>query len=93
MDGGSQWPPLSMWYQVAMVLLAWAPLEGWEPEDGAPTTLEKVLQAVSSHLLDTAAGTAAGTLGWIFLTALKVNMDNALHDAAQVLSCRYRRKS
>lgn len=28
--------------------------------------------------------TASGTLGWIFLTALKVNMDSAFHDAVQV---------
>lgn len=93
MDGGSQWPPHNMWYQVAMVLLVWAPVEGWEAEDGSPTTLEKVLQAVRSCLPDTVAGTATGTLGWIFLTALKVNTDNALHDAAQVLSCRDRQKS
>ena len=41
MDGGSQWPPPSMWYQVAMVL-AWAPLEGWEAENGSSPTLEKL---------------------------------------------------
>ena len=28
--------------------------------------------------------TAAGTLGWIPLAALKVNMDSALHDAMPV---------
>lgn len=38
----------------------------------------------SSHLPNRAAQTAAGTVGWIFLTALKVNMNNALCDAALV---------
>ena len=52
--------------------------------DWSPDGLEKALQAVSSHLLDKAAGTAAGTMGWVFLIALKVNMGNALHDAAHV---------
>ena len=39
---------------------------------------------VSSHLLNKVAQTAAGTMGWIFLTALKANMDSALHDATAV---------
>ena len=30
--------------------------------------------------------TAAGTMGWISLAALKVNMDSALHDAMPVLN-------
>ena len=38
----------------------------------------------SSHLPNRAAQTAAGTVGLIFLTALKVNMNNALCDAALV---------
>ena len=29
---------------------------------------------------------AAGTVGWIFLTALKMNMDSALCDAVPVLN-------
>ena len=28
--------------------------------------------------------TAVGTVGWVFLTALKVNMDSILHDAVPV---------
>ena len=39
---------------------------------------------VSSHLLNKVAQTAAGTMGWIFLTTLKANMDSALHDATAV---------
>ena len=39
---------------------------------------------MSSHLLNKAAWTAAGNVGWIFLTALKVNMDSALQDATLV---------
>ena len=35
---------------------------------------------VSSHLPNKVARTATGTVGWIFLTALKVNMDLALCD-------------
>ena len=39
---------------------------------------------VSSHLPNKAAWTATGTVGWISLTALKVNMDLALCDATLV---------
>ena len=35
-------------------------------------------------MLNKVAQTAAGTMGWIFLTALKANMDSALHDATAV---------
>lgn len=84
MNGGSQWPPHSLWQQVAVVLLVWAPVEDWEAVDGSPDSIEKASQAVTSHLQDGAAWTVAGTMGWIFLTALKVNMDSALRDAAQV---------
>ena len=52
-----------MRYPVAEVLL----VEDWAVVDWPPDSLEKVSQAVSSHLLDKAAGTAAGTTGWIFL--------------------------
>ena len=44
----------------------------------------KMLQMVSSHLPNKAAQTATGTVGWIFLTALKVNMDLVLCDATPV---------
>ena len=30
LDGESQWPPNSMWYHVAVILLAWAPVKHWE---------------------------------------------------------------
>ena len=71
-----------MWYPVAMVLLVWALVEDWEAVDWSPHSLEKALQVVNSHLLDRAALTATGTMGWTFLIALKVNMDSDLHDAA-----------
>ena len=83
LDGGSQWPPYSIWYTVARVLLVWALVEDWEVVDWSPDSLEKVLQGVNSHLLDRVAHTAAGTRGWMFLIALMVNMDSELHDTAQ----------
>ena len=86
MDGGSQWPPHSMWNPVTEVLSSWAPVEDWETVDWSQDSIEKVLEAVSSPLPNKAALTAAGTVGWIFLTALKVNMDHALRDAVQVCS-------
>ena len=45
---------------------------------------ESALQEVSSHLPNKTAQTAAGTMGWVFLTDLKANMDGALCDAAPV---------
>ena len=52
--------------------------------DGSPDSKEMALQAVSSHLPNKMAQTAADTVGWIFLTALKVNMDLVLCDATPV---------
>ena len=51
-----------MWYPVARVLSAWAPVEDWEVVDRSLDSTEKALQAVNSHLLDRAAWTAAGTV-------------------------------
>ena len=48
----------------------WAPVEDWAEVDGSLDSTEKALEAVSSHLLNKAAWTATGTVGWIFLTAL-----------------------
>ena len=84
MHGGSQWPPCSIWYQVATILSAWILVEDWEAVDRLPASTEKALQAVNSCLLNKAACTAAGPTGWIFLTALKGNMDHALCNAAPV---------
>ena len=39
-----------MWYHVAMILLVWAVVEDWEVVGGLSDSLEKALQAVSSHL-------------------------------------------
>ena len=64
-----------MWYHVAEILLAWALVEDWEAV-GSPDSIEKLLEAVSFHLLNKAAQTAAGSVGWIGLTALKANMES-----------------
>ena len=55
---------------------------GWV--DGPPENTERALQAVGSHLLNKVARTAAGTMGWIFPTALMANVDSALCDAKPV---------
>ena len=39
-------------------------------------SIEKVLQVVSSYLLNKVARTATGTVGWILLTAMKANMSS-----------------
>ena len=77
------------WYPAAAVLL----VDDWEAVDWSPDGLEKALQAVSSHLLDKAAGTAAGTMGWVFLIALKVNMAMPSMMLHMCMSCRDRRRS
>ena len=84
MDGGSQWPWHSMWYLMAMVLSVWALVEDREEAGRSLDSLEKVLQTASSHLPDKVARSASGTMGWIFLTALKANMDSACRQAVQV---------
>ena len=63
----------------------WAPVEDWEEVGGSLDSTGKALQAVSSHLLNKAAWTATGTVGWIFLTVLHANMDGALRNATPVL--------
>ena len=64
-----------MWYHAAMILSACAPVD--TSRDGT----EKVLQVVSSRFPNKAARSVSGTMGWVFLIALKANMDIALHDA------------
>lgn len=54
-----------MWYHVAAILSAWDLVEDWEVVDSSLDSIEKVLQAVSSHLPNKAAQTAAGSVGWI----------------------------
>ena len=44
MEGGSQWPPQSMWYLVAVVLFAWASMEDWEAVNGSPDNIEKTFE-------------------------------------------------
>ena len=80
MDRGTQWSLHNMWYLVATGLSAWALVKDWE----SMVSIEKVFQVVSSCLPNKVARTPAGTMGWIFLTGLKANMDNALHDSVQV---------
>ena len=61
-------------------------VEDWEVVDGSLENVENVLWAVSSHLPDKVAWTAAGTVGQIFQTSLKANMDSALCETMQVCS-------
>ena len=48
--------------------------------------IKNALQAVSSLLLNKATQTATGTVGWIFLAALKANIDQTLCNAVLVHS-------
>ena len=73
-----------MWFCVAVILSAWALVEDWEVVDGSLDSIEKMLEVVSSRLPNKVAQIATGTMEWIFLTALKANMDSALCDAMQV---------
>ena len=52
--------------------------------DISPDSIEKALQMVSYHLPNKASWTSAGTVGWIFLTALRANLDSAPCSAALV---------
>ena len=65
-----------MWCRVATILLAWALVEDWDVVDGSLASIEKVLQVVSSYLLNKVAWTAIGIVGWILLTAMKANMSS-----------------
>ena len=47
-------------------------------------SIEKALQVVSSCLQDKAACMATDTMGWILLTALKVNMEKSFCVAVRV---------
>ena len=49
--------------------------------DSSLGSIESALQAMSFHLPNKTAQNAIGTMGWVFLIALKANMDSALHDA------------
>lgn len=49
---------------------------------------DEALQAVSSHVLNKVSWTAAGTVSWILLSALTMNTDSTLQDAALVLCAR-----
>ena len=73
-----------MCYQEATVFSVWMLMEDWEVAGSSPDSIEKALHVVSSRLPDKVVWTAAGTVGWIFLTALKANMGSALCDAMQV---------
>ena len=61
-----------MWYNVATIILVWALMGNWEVVDRSLDSIEKALHVVSSLLPDKAAPTAAGTMQWIFLTALRL---------------------
>ena len=59
-------------------------MEDWEVMDSSPDSTEKALKALSSYLLKKVVPTAAGTVGWVFLTALKANIESTLCDATPV---------
>ncbi|KAF6364704.1 hypothetical protein mRhiFer1_009829 [Rhinolophus ferrumequinum] len=84
-DSGQEdvWPPHSVWCPVATVLRSWTPKEGWEDMDGSPASVERALQALAERLLEEVKATA-GCVGWMFLTALSLNTENALNEMAQV---------
>ncbi|KAF6284459.1 hypothetical protein mRhiFer1_009222 [Rhinolophus ferrumequinum] len=84
-DSGQEdmWPPHSVWYQVASVLRSWNPGEGWEDVDGSWASVERALQVLAEQLLEEAKATTS-CVGWMFLTALSLNMENALNEIAQV---------
>ena len=67
---------------MAVILSAWPLVENWEVVDGSPESIDKALQAVSSLLLNKVSWAAAGTVAWILLSALKMNTDSTLQDAA-----------
>lgn len=81
-----------MWYQVALALSVWALVEDWESMNGSMVSLEKVFQVVSYCLPNKVAHTPVGIMGWIFLTGLKANMDNTLHDSGQVHKLQIRKE-
>lgn len=91
-DRGSHWPPHNMWYLVALALSAWALVEDWESMNGSMVSLEKVFQVVSYCLPNKVARIPVGIMGWIFLTHLKANMDNTLHDSVQVYKLQIRKE-
>ncbi|KAF6390316.1 hypothetical protein mRhiFer1_007890 [Rhinolophus ferrumequinum] len=84
-DSGQEdvWPPHSVWCPVATVLRSWTPKEGWEDMDGSPASVERALQALAEQLPEEEKATA-GRVGWMFLTALSLNTENALNEMAQV---------
>lgn len=66
-----------MWYRVAAILSAWAVVEDWEVADGSLNSTERALQV--EFLFVMMAQTAAGTVGWSVLIALKANnMDSVM---------------
>ena len=69
---------------MAAILSAWPLVENWEVVDGSPESIDKALQAVSSLLLNKVSWATAGTVAWILLSALKMNTDSTLQDAALV---------
>ncbi|KAF6280987.1 hypothetical protein mRhiFer1_009347 [Rhinolophus ferrumequinum] len=84
-DSGQEdvWPPHSVWCPVATVLRSWTPKEGWEDMDGSPARVERALQALAERLPEEEKATA-GRVGWMFLTALSLNTENAPNEIAQV---------
>lgn len=76
------WTPHSVWYPVAIGLMSWRPMEGWEDLESSPASIEKGLQALREQLLEKGKA-AAGCVGWVFLTALRCTEEEVLTKAAR----------
>ena len=79
LDGASQWPPDSIWYCVASVLLTRAPMEDWDWMVHWILLKRHYRQWVP--ICQTRRHALPGTVGWVFLSALKANTDSTLCDA------------
>ena len=82
-DGTDMWPPTSMWFLVAEVLLNLAPAEELDSMDDTRLSIEMALHSLGEQILEKAQP-PKGQVGWLFLTAFCHNVDSALQDAAQI---------
>ena len=73
-----------MWYSVASLLVAWAPLQGWTNVSGAPDLLERALQDIGGTLEKASTWAAVGAVSWVFLTALQAEAETAFHHVAKL---------
>ena len=79
LGGASQWPTDGIWYCVASVPLTWAPVEDWDWMVHWILLKRHYRQWVP--ICQTRRHALPGTVGWVFLSALKANTDSTLCDA------------